>query len=469
VIPLLAALLGCGEPPSAGRSPAERAAPSPSVSPSAAERGPEARSQAAAELDAVGSEWEAGRGAAGAMLARARAIDADSLGSNERTGLEALSFELDLAVRYDAIEPDALRRIGRAPLHRFAWGPDAYRVLLYEHSSLELDPAELRAFAESELASSERVLLDRARALGADAADVPSLRRWLARERARFALGSSELLGRTLAAIARVDPARVMDPPPRDASAPRVVIEPRSGYALGRYAFARDRPTFFVRVPAADDLPRIYVEPLAFHEALPGHHLQALVGRRAPGRRFADYSAFSEGWALHAERLADELGLYSDPWARVGLAAFRAWRAARMRVDLGLHLDGWSERRARAYLAAHTILGRLTLVKEVRRVIADPAQSIAYLVGERELLRERARAAAVLGDRFDERRFHAVLLGSGPVPFSTMHRLVGEWIEREAAPTERTPSGARSSRTSQGRDGSGTRARSRDDRARSRT
>lgn len=387
---------------------------------------------------ALKSAWKRReRDAVDALLVEARALEGETLAPDDRTMVEVLRFELDLSKRYQAILRRTMRRIGRVPLRGVPGGEDAFRVLAYAHTTLELEPAELVAFAEAELAAAESSMLRRARDLGADAPDMASFRAWLFRERARFALDPDELRDRTVRAMNRVEVAAILGPPPV-ISLPAIVIEPVNAYALGRYTGSREPPTFYLRVPLDDDLPAIYAEPLAFHEGLPGHHLQASVRREALPRTLGDYSAFVEGWAMYAEGVADEQGLYSDPWGRLGLDAFRAWRAARMRIDLGIHLEGWTVRHAREYLTAHTILGRATLAKEARRIVGDPAQSLAYLIGEREILAARARARASLGDRFDLRRFHSVVLDAGPVPFTTMNRRVDLWIEGESR--ESTPS-----------------------------
>ncbi|MGH3450633.1 MAG: DUF885 domain-containing protein, partial [Haloechinothrix sp.] len=182
-------------------------------------------------------------------------------------------------------------------------------------------------------------------------------------------------------------------------------------------------------------------EAMAFHEAIPGHHLQittALGLKKLPLlRRIADINAYDEGWGLYAERLADEMGLYSSDLARLGMLAQDSMRAARLVVDTGVHGLGWSRQRAVDYLTEHTPMASVDIEAEVDRYCAVPAQALSYMVGRLELQRMRASAQQDLGRRFDIRRFHDVVLGSGPLPMSILDTVVRDWVDdqfRAAAP-----------------------------------
>jgi uncharacterized protein (DUF885 family) len=172
-------------------------------------------------------------------------------------------------------------------------------------------------------------------------------------------------------------------------------------------------------------------ESTAFHEVVPGHHLQvALANENAelPAiARFLFTSGFVEGWALYAERLADELGLYTGDADRLGMLSNRAWRAARMVVDTGLHAFGWSRERAIAFMLAHTALSEDQAAQEVDRYVAWPGQAPSYLLGYEEILALRREAEERLGARFDPRAFHDAVLAGGSVTLPVLRARVREW------------------------------------------
>ncbi|MGC4109911.1 MAG: DUF885 domain-containing protein [Nocardioides sp.] len=178
----------------------------------------------------------------------------------------------------------------------------------------------------------------------------------------------------------------------------------------------------FVNVSHAPAWARYEIEALMYHEGVPGHHLQiGLTGEldHLPEfRRTGRITGFSEGWGLYAERLADEMGLYSAPLDRLGMLTFDSLRACRLVVDTGIHAQGWSRDRARTFLAEHSPLSPEHVAAEVDRYVVTPGQALAYLVGRRELLRVRAEAEARLGPTFDLARFHDALLSEGQLPLS---------------------------------------------------
>lgn len=193
---------------------------------------------------------------------------------------------------------------------------------------------------------------------------------------------------------------------------------------------------YFVNTTEPTTRTRFESEALAFHESVPGHHLQLTIAQElevVPDfRRNAFITVFHEGWGLYSERLADEMGLYSGELERFGILSFDSWRAGRLVVDTGIHALGWSRQEAIDYLVTNSPQARNNIVNEVERYIAWPGQALAYKTGQREMFRARNRAIDVMGDHFDIRGFHDVLLGSGSVPMSTMHRLVDEWAAESA-------------------------------------
>lgn len=182
------------------------------------------------------------------------------------------------------------------------------------------------------------------------------------------------------------------------------------------------------------------LEATAFHEAVPGHHLQisrTLMQRELPGLlRESIVTAQAEGWGLYSEQLADEMGLYTSTEQLLGALVLRVVRAARLVVDTGIHALGWSRGRAVDYLQAHVPLPEDFLVSEVNRYVGWPGQALAYYTGYREILRLRERAAASLGDAFDLRTFHGVVLDAGSVPLPALATAVDAWLQEGLPPQE---------------------------------
>ena len=183
---------------------------------------------------------------------------------------------------------------------------------------------------------------------------------------------------------------------------------------------------------------RYEYEPLAFHESVPGHHLQLATAQTLDIPRYrrhidAELCAFNEGWGLYAERLADEIGLYSSPVARLGMLSFASLRACRLVVDTGLHQLGWSRRQAVDFMYDHTATTRGNVRNEVDRYIAWPGQALAYVTGKREIVRLRERAQRTLGPRFELRRFHHAVLRNGAIPLTLLDDEIERWTATEAS------------------------------------
>jgi len=197
--------------------------------------------------------------------------------------------------------------------------------------------------------------------------------------------------------------------------------------------------TYFVNTFRATERSRADAETIAFHEAVPGHHFQITIAQGQPRlslpRRVLRDTACAEGWGLYAERLADEMGLYTSDVTRLGMLTADAWRAGRLVVDTGLHHFGWGRQRAVDWFSTHTPLARVVIEAEVNRYITSPGQALAYMVGRMELERLRRVAQDGLGDRFDLRAFHDAVLEAGPVPLPAMAALVERWVGSVAAGT----------------------------------
>ena len=212
-------------------------------------------------------------------------------------------------------------------------------------------------------------------------------------------------------------------------------------YTTGRYVLA-PQPTgfagmYWVNTHALESRALYTLPALTLHEAVPGHHLQiALAGELAeqpPFRRHSFVDAYGEGWALYAEHLGDEMGVYLTPYEQFGRLTYEMWRAARLVVDTGLHAKRWSREDARAYLLAHTALSAHEVATEVDRYISWPGQALSYKIGEIRIRELRARAEATLGARFDLRAFHDAVLGLGSVPLGILEQQVDAWIATRLA------------------------------------
>ncbi len=178
-------------------------------------------------------------------------------------------------------------------------------------------------------------------------------------------------------------------------------------------------------------------ESTAFHEVVPGHHLQIDIANHRAGlpaiARFVSNSGFSEGWALYAERLADELGLYSSDADRFGMLSNFAWRAVRMVVDTGLHVQGWDRQHAIDFPLASTALSPDQAAAEIDRYIAWPGQAPSYMIGYLEIMALRQRAQHGLGAHFALADFHDRVLENGNLPLPLLHQQVEAWITANGA------------------------------------
>jgi uncharacterized protein (DUF885 family) len=318
-------------------------------------------------------------------------------------------------------------------------GEGTYRKLVRAHTTLDLEPETIHRIGLDETARID----DEFATLGSEllgTADRPST---LARLRADPALhfgSSAEVFAIADASLARANGA-IAGWFGRLPKAPCVVVE------MGEHE-AKHSTIAYYRQPAADGSrpgsyyinttepatrPRYEAEVLAFHEAVPGHHLQIAIAQELDDlpafRRLAGPTAYIEGWGLYSERLSAEMGLLSGDLDRFGILSFDAWRACRLVVDTGLHALGWGRDRAIRFMVDHTALAENNIVNEVDRYLAMPGQALAYKLGQLELLRLRDEARSALGGRFDIRAFHDVVLGEGAIGLPILRSVVHAWIE----------------------------------------
>ncbi len=194
---------------------------------------------------------------------------------------------------------------------------------------------------------------------------------------------------------------------------------------------------FYANVLAYRTRPIWGMETLVAHEAVPGHHLQVArateLGSLPPFRRNAGYTVYSEGWALYAETLGSQLGLYTDPHSRFGHLQWQAFRAARLIVDTGLHALGWTREQAINFMIERTGVGAVQVATEVDRYYSNPGQALAYMIGQLKIVELRGPPQARLGSRWDIRSFHNAVLDQGAVPLPVLERIVDDWIAAQLA------------------------------------
>ncbi|MDF1833510.1 MAG: DUF885 domain-containing protein [Alteraurantiacibacter sp. bin_em_oilr2.035] len=190
--------------------------------------------------------------------------------------------------------------------------------------------------------------------------------------------------------------------------------------------------TYYVNLYNLRDMSANELEALAYHEGLPGHHMQRAIqtglGDLPPFRRFGGFTAYTEGWGLYSEELGKDMGFYTDPYSDFGRLGMELWRAARLVVDTGIHHKRWSREEAIAYLTQNTPNPDGDIRKAIERYIVYPGQATAYMIGKLKVMELRDRARTSLGDSFDIREFHEVVLINGPVPLNILEEQVDIWI-----------------------------------------
>ena len=178
--------------------------------------------------------------------------------------------------------------------------------------------------------------------------------------------------------------------------------------------------------------PKYEMEALSIHEAVPGHHLQITLAQELDNipkfRRYGGYTSFVEGWGLYSEKLAEEMGFYEDPYSKFGQLTYEMWRACRLVVDTGMHALGWTRQEAIDYMLSNTAKTENDVTVEIDRYIAWPGQALAYKIGELKIRELRSKAEKEMGDNFNIRDFHDVVLGNGAVPLDILEKHVIEYI-----------------------------------------
>jgi uncharacterized protein (DUF885 family) len=366
-----------------------------------------------------------------AAIGRIDAYLADSASDRKvRPAVEAYR-----AVLHDEIAPHG-RPDERPGLCWLPGGSDTYAALARMHTSTERTPDELHRTG-LELVE---LLAEEYREIGAAALGTSSVDEVRHRMRTDPALrfrDAAEVLAVCRAAMDRAEAVlpqwfgRI--PTQRCGLAPVPALDAPTASSAGYQPGTLDgsRPgVFHVNTYRASERDRCVAEANTFHEAV-GHHIQITLAQRLPGvpmlRRVAWINAYMEGFALYCERLADEMDLYSDDVARLGMLANDSMRAARLVVDTGLHHVGWPRRRAVDYLRTNTVMSEVEIQSETDRYIESPGQALSYMIGRLELNRLRARTESALGPSFDIRSFHDLILSTGPVPMAVLDDVVAGW------------------------------------------
>ncbi len=215
-------------------------------------------------------------------------------------------------------------------------------------------------------------------------------------------------------------------------------VEPfREDTAFGAFyeqpAIDGSRPgTYYINLRDVTEQPTYLMQALAYHEGIPGHHMQIAIGMELGGlpkfRTLGGHTAYIEGWALYAEALPKELGLYTDPYKDFGRLSMEIFRAARLVVDTGIHTKKWTREQAVQYYLENIANPEGDIRAEIDRYIVWPGQATAYKIGMLKIQALRAEAEAALGERFDIREFHDVILANGSVPLTVLEELVDEWV-----------------------------------------
>ncbi|MBI2780851.1 MAG: DUF885 domain-containing protein [Chloroflexi bacterium] len=318
-------------------------------------------------------------------------------------------------------------------------GAEAYRDCIRVHTTLDLTPEEIHATGIAEIERIDREFVELGgRVLGTK--DLQSTLAALRGDKRLYFESADEVFATAKRSLARAT-AAVTDWFGRVPGAACVVVPVPSHsevhQTIAYYSWpAMDgsRPgRYYINQYAPETRPRYEAEALAFHEAVPGHHLQIAIAQELEGlpafQRMLGSTAFAEGWGLYTERLSDEMGLYTSDMDRFGILSFDAWRAGRLVVDTGMHALGWTRQEAIDFLKLHSALGENNIVNEVDRYIVWPGQALAYKTGQLEILRLRAEAKARLGARFDIKAFHDTVLGAGAISLPALRGRVAEWLE----------------------------------------
>ncbi|HTS69392.1 MAG TPA: DUF885 domain-containing protein [Terriglobia bacterium] len=323
-------------------------------------------------------------------------------------------------------------------------GDARYRFDIKQMTTTDLGPEEIHQMGLKQVAEIEAEMLKLARSQGYE--DLPSFNAHIRKDPRLYGTSGKQLLDLythyTDQMYARLP--QLFDHLPKNQlvvlpmEAFRAPNAPPADYSIG--AGDGSRPGR-INVNEYDPQHRLLlnVEATAYHEGIPGHHLQFSVAQEQTSlpafRRFAYYNAYSEGWAFYAERLGREVGFYQDPYSEYGRLENEMWRSVRLVVDTGVHAQHWSREQMVDFFRQHTAMDEPNIASEVDRYIAWPGQALAYKLGQMKIIELRERARQQLGSRFDLRAFHDALLADGPLPLDVLEQNMDRWIAAQASGT----------------------------------
>jgi uncharacterized protein (DUF885 family) len=334
---------------------------------------------------------------------------------------------------------NAARHPEMAGMAAMPGGMESYRKLIRVHTSLEKTPAELHQLGLDEVARDRKAIQELGKKLfGTD--NFAEIQKKLRKDPAMHFKTAEEVEATAQATLARAKAAipRYFGILPKADCQVKVMgmhEAPFSTIAYYRNPTADgSRPGYYmINTYLPKTRPRYEAEALAFHESIPGHHLQIAIAQELTGipefRKHQGVTAFVEGWGLYSERLSDEMGLYSGDLDRIGMLSYDAWRACRLVVDTGMHAMGWSRQQAIDYMTENTLLAENNIVNEVDRYLVDPGQALAYKCGQLEILRLRDDAKKRLGDRFDIKAFHDAVLRNGAVALPVLRAQIEDYVQ----------------------------------------
>ena len=321
-------------------------------------------------------------------------------------------------------------------------GPERYRFAVKQMTTTDMTPSQIHAMGLKQVAEIDAQMLTLAESLGYH--DLKSFNEHIREDRELYGKSSQQIfdlykhysdqmvvklpqlfghLPKTRLDVVPMEAYRAPDAVPADYSPGA-----GDGSRPGRINVNEYDPTHRLL---------LNVEAIAYHEGIPGHHMQFSIAQELPDlpafRRFSEYNAYSEGWAFYAERLGKEAGFYQDPYSEYGRLENEMWRSVRLVVDTGVHDQRWSRQQMIDFFHQHTAMDDKNIETEVDRYIAWPGQALAYKLGQMKILELRERARKALGSSFDIRTFHDAILDEGPLPLDILDARIDAWIKRQQA------------------------------------
>ncbi|HEU4670267.1 MAG TPA: DUF885 family protein [Dyella sp.] len=309
-------------------------------------------------------------------------------------------------------------------------GKAFYRQQIREYTTLDLDPEAIHQLGLEQVAKIHAQMLETMKESGFKGS-FPAFLHFLRTDPQFYARTPDELLMRTAWVAKQVDGqlGKFFGRLPRQ----RFAIEPVPADIAPYYTSGRGgADTYLVNTYDLKSRPLYNMPALTLHESMPGHALQLALAAEQRGqpafRRDGYISAYGEGWALYAEYLGNEMGIYHTPYERFGYLTYQMWRACRLVVDTGIHHDGWTRQQAIDYLTKNTALSDREIANEVDRYISWPAQALSYKIGYLKILELRHKAEQALGDKFNLRAFHDTVLQIGSVPLPVLEKRIDRFI-----------------------------------------